>query len=79
MEAVERLKKLKPDNISLSELALKWILSHEAVSVVIPGAINKSQVQTNANSSDIDDISKLLPKINSIYEELIKPDVHERW
>ena len=79
LEAVERLKKLKPDNISLSELALKWILSHEAVSVVIPGAINKSQVQTNANSSDIDDISKLLPKINSIYEELIKPDVHERW
>ena len=79
LEAVERLKKLKPDNISLSELALKWILTHEAVSVVIPGAINKSQVQMNANSSDIDDISKLLPKINSIYEELIKPDVHGRW
>ena len=79
IEAVEQLKKLVPNNFSLSELALKWILSHDAVSVVIPGAVNKSQVQMNANASDLDDISNLLPKINSIYDELIKPDVHDRW
>jgi len=79
IEAVEQLKKLVPNNFSLSELSLKWILSHDAVSVVIPGAVNKSQVQMNANASDLDDISNLLPKINSIYDELIKPDVHGRW
>ena len=28
---------------------------------------------------DLEDISSLLPKINSIYDELIKPDVHNRW
>ena len=79
LEAVDKIKKLLPKNISLSELALKWILSHDAVSVVIPGAVNKSQVEINANSSAMDDISNIIPKINAIYDELIKPDVHDRW
>ena len=48
------LIELLPKNISLSELALKWILSHDEVSVVIPGAVNKSQVQINANASEIE-------------------------
>ena len=79
VEAVERLKKLVPDNFSLSTLALKWILSHDAVSVVIPGAVNKSQVEINASTPDLDDISDIIPQINSIYNELIKADVHNRW
>ena len=79
LEATERLKDLLPDNFSLTDLALKWILMHDEVSVVIPGAVNKSQVQMNTKASDLEDISSLLPKINSIYNELIKPDVHNRW
>ena len=79
LEAVEELKRLVPDNFSLSELALKWILMHDAVTVVIPGAVNKFQVQMNTSVSDLEDISYLLPKINSIYDELIKPEVHSRW
>ena len=78
-KATEKLKKLLPDNFSLTDLALKWILMHDEVSVVIPGATNKSQVQMNTHATDLEDISSLLPKINSIYDELIKPDVHNRW
>ena len=79
LNAVEKLKDLLPDNFSLTDLALKWILMHKEVSVVIPGAINKSQVHMNSKASDLIDISSLLPKINSIYDDLIKPDVHNRW
>jgi len=79
LEAVEELRKLVPNNFSLSELAIKWILMHDAVTVVIPGAVNKSQVQMNAKVSDLEEISDLLPKINSIYDKLIKPQVHNRW
>jgi aryl-alcohol dehydrogenase-like predicted oxidoreductase len=80
LAAVEKLKDLIPNNFSLTDLALKWILMHDEVSVVIPGATNKSQVQTNAQVTDLEDISPLLlPKINSIYDELIKPDVYNRW
>ena len=33
----------------------------------------------NVQASDLENISSLLPIINSIYNELIKPDVHNRW
>ena len=79
LKVVEKLKDLLPDNFSLTDLALKWILMHDEVSVVIPGATNKSQVQMNTHAADLEDISSLLPKINSIYDELIKPEVHNRW
>ena len=79
LKAVEKLKDLLPDNFSLTDLALKWILMHDEVSAVIPGAKNKSQVLKNVQASDLEDISSLLPKINSIYDEFIKPDVHNRW
>ena len=52
---------------------------HKEVSVVIPGATNKTQVEMNSKATDLKDISSLLPKINSIYDELIKSDVHDRW
>ena len=79
LEAVEELKKILPEGYSLSDLALKWILMHDAVSVVIPGAVNKFQVEKNANSSRLDGIFPLLNKIYSVYDKLIKPDVHHRW
>ena len=79
LKAVEKLKKLLPNNFSLTDLALKWILMHKEVSVVIPGATNKTQVEMNSKATDLKDISSLLPKINSIYDELIKSDVHDRW
>lgn len=77
--AVKKLKNLLPKNFSLADLAIKWILMHEEVSVVIPGAINKFQVEMNSRVSELKEISDLLPKINLIYDELIKSDVHNRW
>lgn len=78
LEAVERLKKLLPTNFNLIDLALKWILMHDDISVVIPGATNVQQVDINSKASDLDQISSIIPEINSIYEDLIKSDVHHR-
>ena len=77
--AIEELKKLVPQNFTLSDLALKWILMHDAVTVVIPGATNKIHVGKNIRASDLNDISSILSDINSVYDEFIKPDVHNRW
>ena len=79
LEAVERLKKILPKNFTLTDLALKWILMREEVSVVIPGATNTYQVNMNTKSSDLNEINSLIPKIKSIYSELLKKDVHHRW
>ncbi len=79
IQAVKKLTKLLPMGFSMTDLSLKWILMHDAVTVVIPGAINKEQVFKNTNSSELSEISSIYNDINSIYDELIKPDVHNRW
>ncbi len=77
--AVDKLKKILPDNFNLVDLSLKWILKHDEVSVVIPGATNEMQVDMNTKATNLPDISNLYSKIEFIYESLIKPDVHHRW
>ena len=79
LEAVSELQEILPKNFSLSDLALKWVLEHDEVTTVIPGATNKNQVSLNSNVSNLPSISELMPKIEKIYEQRIKNDVHNRW
>ena len=79
LEAVDDLKNILPDGMTLSQLSLKWILMHDAVSVVIPGAKNKEHVNLNTSSSQIEDISSLMNQINSVYTKYFYDDVHHRW
>ena len=52
---------------------------HDEVTVVIPGAVNSTQVDSNCSVSDLETIDDLMPKIKKIYEKHIKNDVHHRW
>ena len=78
-EAVEELRKICPQNLSMSEMAIKWILNHNEVSVVIPGALSESQIIKNSQVSDIEDISYLMPRIKNIYDKYIKKENHNLW
>jgi len=80
LDAVEELRPLVPDGATLAQLALRWILMHDAVSTVIPGARSPEQAQANAAAADL----PLLPdatmaQITSVYTERIAPFVHQRW
>ncbi|MDX1642543.1 MAG: aldo/keto reductase, partial [Balneolaceae bacterium] len=80
IEAVERLKKVVPDNVNLVHLALKWTLMRDEVSVVIPGASSDKHVTSNCDASETPPIpDEIMKKIDEIYEEMIKPHVHQRW
>ncbi len=79
LQAVEELKKILPKDFKLSQLALKWILMHQEITVVIPGAINSIQVKENTDVSKKKSINDIMPEIKSIYEKYIKNDVHHRW
>ena len=79
LEAVDELKNILPEGITLSQLSLKWILMHDAVSIVIPGAKNKDHVGLNTSSSELDKISSLMNEINSVYTKYFFDDVHHRW
>ena len=79
LEAVEELKKIKPEGFSLTDLSLKWILSHPEVTVVIPGAKNKIQAELNIKASELNEINSIKDSIKEIYNKYFKKDIHSNW
>jgi aryl-alcohol dehydrogenase-like predicted oxidoreductase len=80
LSAVEDLKKLTPKNVSLAQLALRWILEFPAVTCAIPGAKRPAQVAENIAATDVPPLSgAMLKKIGAIYTSQIKPQVHHYW
>jgi aryl-alcohol dehydrogenase-like predicted oxidoreductase len=51
VELADALKPLVPAGLTLPELALRWCLDFDAVSVIIPGARNPAQARANARAS----------------------------
>ncbi|WP_189333274.1 aldo/keto reductase [Actinoplanes ianthinogenes] len=80
LEAVRRLRSLVPDDATMAQFALRWILDQPAVSVVIPGARNPEQARANAHAASLPPLSpETREKIAAVYDELIRPQVHDKW
>ena len=80
LKAVEELKTVFPNDNNLAPMALRWILQHEAVSTIIPGASKPEQVSANLESLNYPDFSEeQLFNINSVYDKYIKKSVHQLW
>jgi aryl-alcohol dehydrogenase-like predicted oxidoreductase len=80
LEAVERLRPLVPENVSLAQFALRWIVDQPGVSVVIPGARNAEQARANAAAEGLSPLGQDTQKaVQGIYDELIRPQIHDRW
>jgi aryl-alcohol dehydrogenase-like predicted oxidoreductase len=80
LEAVERLRPLVPGGATMAQFALRWILMQDAVTVIIPGAKNKSQAEDNAASSNLAPLpADVMAEVRKVYEGLIKVHVHQRW
>ena len=54
VELADALKGNLPAGLTMAQMALRWILDHEAVSVVIPGASSPGQASANAAVSGLD-------------------------
>jgi aryl-alcohol dehydrogenase-like predicted oxidoreductase len=80
LDAVATLKTLVPKGMTLPTLALKWILMHEAVSCIIPGASQAEHIERNVAASAAEDLNaEIMQQIKRLYESKIKPDVHQLW
>jgi aryl-alcohol dehydrogenase-like predicted oxidoreductase len=80
LQAVEELKSILPQDFTMAQFALKWILMYDAVSCTIPGAKRPTQVEDNCRASDLPDLSKqVLDGVGEIYEKYVKADAHHRW
>ena len=72
VELAQELAHLKPEGMTLAQMALRWILDDEAVSVVIPGASRPSQALDNAAVSAIPPLSaELHKKLETFYTQKI--------
>ncbi|MBW4435718.1 MAG: aldo/keto reductase [Pleurocapsa minor GSE-CHR-MK-17-07R] len=80
LQAVEEIRALKPENASMAQFALRWILMFDAVTCAIPGAKTPAQAKDNAAASDLAALSPShMAAIEDIYNRLIKAGVHQRW
>jgi aryl-alcohol dehydrogenase-like predicted oxidoreductase len=80
LAAVERIRPLVGDNTSMARFALRWILMSDAVSVAIPGARNAEQARSNAEAAALPPLSDaVMSELAAIYDQDIRPHVHQRW
>ncbi len=77
---VDELRPLVPAGSSLAQMALRWILMSTAVTAAIPGARTPEQARANAAAADLAPLAPaVMERIARLYEERVRPLVHQRW
>jgi aryl-alcohol dehydrogenase-like predicted oxidoreductase len=80
LEAVDALRACVPEGTAMAAFALRWILMADAVSVVIPGAKNRSQALANAEAGNLPPLApEIMQALRKIYDEKIARHVHHQW
>jgi len=80
LQAVEELRALVPEGMTLAQFALRWILMFDAVTCVIPGAKRPSQAEDNALAADLPPLDEqTMAQVKEIYDRLIREQVHHYW
>ena len=69
VELADALKPLVPGGLTMAQMAERWILDYDAVSVVIPGASRPDQATANASVSNLPPLDpKLHETLQHFYE-----------
>ncbi len=80
LQAVEELRALLPLNMSMSQMALRWLLMFPAVTCAIPGGKRPSQVEENVAAADLPALSEeTMTHVRALYDRLVRPHVHHYW
>jgi len=80
LQAVDELRGLVPDGMTMTQMALRWILMSPAVTCAIPGAKRPAQVEENVAATDQPPLSDdTMSHIRDIYDRLVRPHVHHYW
>ncbi|MBM7493766.1 aryl-alcohol dehydrogenase-like predicted oxidoreductase [Micromonospora luteifusca] len=80
LAAVRRLAPLVDADRTMAQFALRWVLDQAGVTVVIPGARDADQARRNAAAASLSPLTDgQLAAVREIYDELIRPQVHDRW
>jgi aryl-alcohol dehydrogenase-like predicted oxidoreductase len=76
VELSNALKALVPEGMTMAQMALRWILDFEAVSVVIPGARNPAQARANTIASELPPLGQdLHERLKEFYESSVAENI----
>jgi aryl-alcohol dehydrogenase-like predicted oxidoreductase len=80
VDAAEALRPVVPDDATMAQFTLRWILSHEAVSTVIPGSSSPDHVRENVAAADLQPPTpEQLKRVETVYDEYVREHVHQQW
>jgi aryl-alcohol dehydrogenase-like predicted oxidoreductase len=80
LQAVEALRVLLPPELTMAQMALRWILMFEAVTCAIPGAKRTEQVDENLRAADLPPLSKAtMAAVDEVYARQVRQHVHHCW
>ncbi|HQU73978.1 MAG TPA: aldo/keto reductase [Calditrichia bacterium] len=80
LQAVQALKEICPEGMSLVQFALRWILMFDAVTCAIPGARRVDQVGENLSARDLAPLSPpTMQAVADVYNRYIRESVHHYW
>jgi aryl-alcohol dehydrogenase-like predicted oxidoreductase len=75
VELAGKIKAVLPDGMSMVQLALRWIIDHDAVSVIIPGASSPEQARANAAVSEL---PPLPSELHQVLSDMYANSIHSR-
>ncbi|MBR2281193.1 MAG: aldo/keto reductase [Spirochaetales bacterium] len=79
LECAEEIKRIFGTD-DIAPIAIKWILMHEAVSVVIPGASKAEQLEANIRAAELPDLSsEQMMKVRELYDSKLRDLIHPQW
>ncbi|MCD6286517.1 MAG: aldo/keto reductase [Anaerolineae bacterium] len=80
LDAVEELKALCPEGMTMVQFALRWILMFDAVTCAIPGAKRPLQAEENFAAADAPALTaETMAAVLAVYDERIREHVHQCW
>jgi aryl-alcohol dehydrogenase-like predicted oxidoreductase len=72
----DELKRYVPDNMTMAQMALRWILDHDAVSTIIPGASSPEQAKANTVAAGLPPLPEdLHATFARFYKEQVAPHI----
>jgi len=80
LDAVDALREVVPEGMTMAQFALRWILMFDAVSTVIPGSTRPQHIRANIEAAGLPALThEQMGAVRDIYDEYAREHVHTRW
>ncbi|ELZ29950.1 putative oxidoreductase [Halogeometricum pallidum JCM 14848] len=80
VKAAEELEAAVPENATMAQFTLRWILDHDAVTTIIPGSLDADHIADNVAASSLPSLSvDRHRRTEDVYDDYVREHVHHRW